>query len=133
MHKETITYTGFDGQTRTNDFYFNLNKGEVIKLETSVKGGIAEELDRLIKAEDTPTLMDIFQRIIDMSYGVRAADGIHFYKRTEDLEDFKATDAYSELYTKLATDDEAAAKFIKGVLPSDLNTIKRKPIDAVAN
>lgn len=84
----------------------------------------------LIKAEDTPTLMEIFQKIMDMSYGVRDADGIHFYKRPNDLEDFKATDAYSELYTKLATDDVAAAAFIKGVLPSDLDTIKRKPVDA---
>ena len=130
MHKETVTYTGYDDKVRTGDFYFNLNKGEVIKLETSVKGGIAEELQNLINAEDTPALMEIFQRIIDMSYGVRDADGIHFYKRASDLEDFKATEAYSELYTKLATDDVAAAAFIKGVLPSDLDSIKRKPMDA---
>lgn len=129
MYKETITYTGYDGKVRTGDFYFNLNKAEVIKLETSVKGGIAEELQNLINAENTPELMDIFQRIMDMSYGVRDVDGVHFYKRPSDLEDFKATEAYSELYTKLATDDVAAAAFIKGVLPSDLDTIKRKPVD----
>lgn len=121
MIKETITYTDFNGVTRTEDFYFHLNKAEVTKMEMGVKGGLAEKIKRIVAAEDTPAIIEVFEDLIKKSYGVKTLDGKGFRKTQEALDEFMATEAYSELFMKLATDDEAAARFINGVVPADLS------------
>lgn len=120
MIKETITYTDFNGGTRTEDFYFNLTKAEIMRMEMSTSGGLAERINRIIAAQDTPSIIAIFEDLIQKSYGVKTPDGRGFLKRPEDLEAFVATEAYSELFMKLATDSEAAAKFVNGVVPAGM-------------
>ena len=129
MIKETITYTDFNGTTRTEDFYFHLNKAEVTKMEMGVKGGLAEKIKRIVAAEDTPAIIEVFEDLIKKSYGIKTLDGRGFMKTKEALDEFMATEAYSELFMKLATDDEAAARFINGVVPADLS----KQIAAASN
>ena len=121
MLKETITYTDFNGNTRTEDFYFHLNKAEVTKMEMGVKGGLAEKIKRIVAAEDTPAIIEVFEDLIKKSYGVKTLDGRGFMKTQAALDEFMATEAYSELFMKLATNDEAAARFINGVVPADLS------------
>ena len=41
MLKKTVTYTDYNGTERTEDFYFNLSKAEVIEMETTTAGGYA--------------------------------------------------------------------------------------------
>ena len=41
MLKKTITYTDYNGMTRTEDFYFNLSMAEVAEMEMSTAGGLA--------------------------------------------------------------------------------------------
>ena len=38
MTKETITYTDLNGVQRTEDFYFDLSKPEIVKMQASAKG-----------------------------------------------------------------------------------------------
>ena len=118
MIKKTITYTDYNGNERTEDFYFNLNKAEVMRMEMGVKGGLAERIQRIVSAQDTPALIEIFQDLIQKSFGVKSADGRSFLKRKEDLEAFMFTEAYSILFMELATDADAAAKFINGIIPT---------------
>ena len=33
MHKEIITYTDLNGVQRTEDFYFDLSKPEIVKMQ----------------------------------------------------------------------------------------------------
>ena len=120
MIKETITYTDYNGNERTMDAYFNLNKAEIMRMEMSTKGGLAERIKRIVDAQDAPAIIEIFEDLIQRSYGMKTADG-GFVKRKEDLEAFMATDAYSELFMKLATDADAAAKFVNGVVPADVS------------
>lgn len=120
MHKETITYTDYNDVERTEDFYFNLNKAELLDLETGVTGGYTAMINKIIATQDTPTLMDTFRKLILMAYGEKSADGREFIKNEELRTSFKQTEAYSELYVKLATDDKAAAKFIEGIIPAKL-------------
>lgn len=120
MIKETITYNDYNGNERTEDFYFHLNKAEIAKMEMSTKGGLAEQIKRIIKAQDAPAIIAVFEDLIKKSYGVKGPDGRGFYKRQSDLEDFMATEAYSILFMKLATDDKAGAKFINGIMPADM-------------
>ena len=54
MIKKTITYTDYNGNQRTESFWFNLTKAEVTRMEMSVRGGMAEMIDRIIDAQDAP-------------------------------------------------------------------------------
>ncbi len=120
MIKKTITYSDYNGNERTEDFYFNLTKAEITKMELSTKGGLAELIQRIVAAQDTPAIIEVFEDLIKRAYGVKTPDGRGFVKRAEDLEAFMSTEAYSELFMELATDADAAAKFVNGVVPADM-------------
>lgn len=118
MIKKTIAYTDYNGNQRKEDFWFNLSKAEVARMEMSTEGGMAEMINRIVAAQDVPSLISIFEEMIQKSYGVKTPDGRGFVKRKEDLESFMATEAYSELFMELVTDADAAAKFLNGIIPS---------------
>lgn len=120
MIKKTITYSDFNGTERTEDFYFNLTKAEITKMELSIKGGLAEMIKRIVDAQDTPAIIEVFEDLIKRSYGVKTPDGRGFVKKAEDLESFMSTEAYSQLFMELATNAEAAAAFVNGVVPADM-------------
>lgn len=120
MIKKTITFTDYNGTERTEDFYFNLTKAEVMEMEMSVKGGLAEMIQRVIAAQDQPAIIKIFRDLITRAYGVKSPDGRKFMKSTELTEDFVQTEAFSELYMELATNAEAAAAFVNGIVPADM-------------
>lgn len=119
MLKKTITYTDYNGTERTKDYYFNLNKAEIMRMEMSTRGGMAERIQRIVEAQDVPSIIEVMEDLIQKSFGVKTAEG-GFIKRKEDLEAFMATEAYSELFMELATDADAAAKFINGIIPADV-------------
>lgn len=119
MLKKTITYTDYNDVERTEDFYFNLNKAEVIEMEMGTTGGLAEKIKRIVAAQDQPTIMKLFKEIILKAYGEKSDDGKRFKKSEEISEAFAQTEAYSILYTELATNADEAAKFINGILPAN--------------
>ena len=59
----------------------------------------------------------MFKDIILRAYGEKSADGKRFIKNQELRDAFAQTEAYSDLFMELATDAEAAAKFINGIIP----------------
>ena len=120
MIKKTIAYTDYNGVERKEDFYFNLTKAEVMELEMSTKGGLAEMIQRIVAAQDQTAIIKIFKELIIKAYGVKSPDGKKFIKNQEVVDDFVQTEAFSELFMELATDADAAAKFVNGIVPSDL-------------
>lgn len=120
MIKKTITYIDYNGNERTEDHYFNLSKSEIMKMEMSVAGGLAEMIQRVVAAQDQTAIMKIFEDLIHKSYGVKTPDGKGFRKTAADLEAFIATPAYDELFMELATNAEAAAAFVNGIIPADM-------------
>ena len=120
MIKETITYTDYNGTERKEDFYFNLTKAEIMEMEMSTKGGLAEMIQRIVAAQDQPAIIKIFKDLIIKSYGVKSADGKRFIKNDEVVEEFIQTEAFSQMFMKLATDADAAAKFVNGIVPADM-------------
>lgn len=117
MLKKTITFEDFDGNMRTEEFYFNLTKAELVQLELSEKKGLAETLKDIVASNDGATIVKKFQEIILLSYGIKSEDGRRFIKTPELRDEFAQTAAYSELFIELATDADAAAKFVKGIVP----------------
>lgn len=117
MYKKTINYTDFNGNDRKEDFYFNLSKAEILKMNFEHNGGLANMIDRIINTQDVKALMSIFDDIVTRSYGVKSDDGRRFIKTDELTEAFKQTEAYSELFVELIGTDGAAAVFINGIIP----------------
>lgn len=120
MHKEVVTYTDYNGVEKTGEYFFNLNKAELLKLENSVQGGFTAMVQRAINADNQPEVFAAFEDLIRRSYGVKTLDGSGFVKRQEDYDAFVATEAYSELFWKLATDAEAGSAFVNGIIPANL-------------
>ena len=120
MLKKTITYDDFNGQSRTEDFFFHLTKAELVELEVSEKAGFAESLKAIVAAEDGAMIIGQFKRIILLAYGQKSDDGRRFIKNKELCDAFAQTEAYSQLFIELATDAGAAAAFINGIVPANL-------------
>lgn len=121
MYKKTITYEDYNGLTRTEDHYFNLTKAELTKMELGTRGGLAEMINRIVAANDTPAIIEVFEDLIQKSYGVKTPDGRGFIKNSAVLADFVQTEAYSILFMELATNAEAAAAFVNGIVPADMS------------
>ena len=117
MLKKTITYTDYDGNERTEDFYFNLNKAEVMEMEMGTTGGMTKMLERIVAEQDSRRIIEVFKEMIVRSYGVKSPDGKRFMKSPELADAFTQTEAYSNLFMELATNHEAAAAFINGIIP----------------
>lgn len=120
MYSEIVTYTDYNGVDRKEEFLFNLTKAELLEMEMGIVGGFNAAVQRAIDAQDQPTLIATFKDLLLKSVGVKSADGRRFIKNDDVRNDFKETEAYSILFMKYATDAEAAAKFINGIVPKDL-------------
>lgn len=118
MLKKTITYTDYNGTERTEDHYFNLTEAEVMEMEMSTTGGLAEMIQRIVAAQDAPAIIKIFKELILNAYGQKSPDGKRFIKNQDLRDEFAQTEAYSKLFMELATDADAAAKFVNGIMPT---------------
>lgn len=122
MRKETITYPDYNGNERTEDFYFNLSKQEVYEMEMTTNGGLVEMVQQIVKAKNVPAIADIFKSFILKAYGEKSPDGKYFNKIDEKTgrplsERFAQTEAFSILYMSLAQDDKKAADFFNDIIP----------------
>ena len=124
MLKKTITYVDYNGEERKEDFYFNLSKAEVMEMELSTTGGLAEMIQRIVAAKDAPAIIKIFKDLVLKAYGEKSPDGKRFMKVDDNGKPlyiaFSQTEAYSQLFMELATDADAAAAFVNGIIPADM-------------
>ena len=130
MLKKTIKYTDYNGLEREEDFYFNLTKAEIMEMEMSIVGGFTEMIKKIIDAKDAPAIIKIFKELVLKAYGEKSADGKRFIKSKEIAESFSQTEAYSNLFMELATDSDAAAAFVNGIIPQNMenkHTIPSSP------
>lgn len=118
MLKKTITYVDYDGNERTEDFYFNLNKAELTEMRLSVEGGLDAYIQKIVAAKDEKTIFSIFKDIIHKAYGEKSLDGRRFIKSKELSDGFMQTEAYPVLLEELGTNSEMASEFVKGIMPS---------------
>lgn len=118
MLKKTITYTDYNGVERTEDFYFNLTKAELMEMEIGTTGGMADTIKKIVDAKDAPAIIKIFKELVLKAYGEKSADGKRFVKSEEISNGFAQTEAYSQLFMELATDADAAAAFVNGIIPN---------------
>ena len=121
MLKKQITYTNYNDIEVTEPFYFNLTETELMEMEMSTSGGLAEYIKRITEAQDAPSILRVFTELILKAYGEKSADGKRFIKSETLRNEFAQTEAYSQLFIELATDADKAAAFINGVVPAQEN------------
>lgn len=130
MVRETITYIDYNGTERTETFYFNLSKPEVVEMELGVDGGLAEHIQRIIDAKEASKIIPLFKEIVLKAYGEKTSDGRRLVKSEEISKAFSETPAYEELFVRLITDEKAAAKFVNSIIPN--MEVFTKPANGVA-
>ncbi len=118
MYKKVMTFTDFDGNERTETFWFNLTEAEVVEMENGVSGGLTNMLERIVAAQDRTSIIETFKNLILKSYGVKTPDGRGFDKSPEVVKAFADTQAYSDLFMELSRDSKAASEFFNGVIPT---------------
>lgn len=128
MLKKTMTYTDFNGEEIKEDFYFHLSKAEIVEMQLEEKGGLAERVKKIVDTKNVPEIVKVFKDLILKAYGVKSDDGKRFIKSKQLSEEFSQTQAYSDLFMELATDADAAAAFINGIIPAELQQAKNKEI-----
>lgn len=120
MLTKTITYTDYDGNTRTEDFYFNLSKSELAEMEMTTVGSLTTALTKMVKANDVSDLVKAFKSIILKAYGEKSPDGRRLVKSEELAVAFTQTPAYDSLFMELFTDTDKALNFVYAIIPQDM-------------
>lgn len=125
MLSKNIKYTDYNGVEREETFLFNLSKAELMEMEMGTTGGLAEMIKKIINTQDTPSIMEMFKKIILKAYGEKSADGKRFIKIGPDgtplSQAFAETEAYSELYMELVSNADSAAKFVNAIIPKEVS------------
>ena len=117
MLKITKTYTDYNGNERTEDFWFNLSKAECVEMNLSTAGGLDAYLQKIVDTKDVPSLIKQFKDLVLKAYGEKSADGRRFMKNDEIRQAFAETEAYSMIFMDLVTDANAAVEFVNGIVP----------------
>ena len=127
MIKETIKYTNFNGTESTTDLYFNLTRLDAAKIIR--KFGSPEDFQARImdiaKSGDPLAMLDLLEYVIEMSYGVKSADGQHFSKSQAVVEDFKSSAAYEAFLEKLISQDGYIQDFFGRLVPESKDAMKK--------
>lgn len=128
MLKKTITYNDYDGNERTDDFWFNLSQAELAEMDVE-SGGMQKRLEMISSTNDPKEIMRIFKDIVMRAYGERTADG-KFRKVDSNgyrlANDFVQSEAYSELFFELFNDANKASEFMISLLPKNVQDEARK-------
>lgn len=118
MYVKPITYTDFNGVTRSEKFYFNFTKAELIEMDATEVGGLSQKLNDMVDSKDTVEIFKRMKQIVLAAYGKKSADGRTFEKSAEISKQFEQSEAYSELIMEFISNASSFNDFLKGVMPS---------------
>jgi hypothetical protein len=132
MWKYTVEYDDWNGNHKKRELLFNMTTAEMMSLQNSVKGGIESYYKRILEENDNVALYKRFEELVKLTYGVKSDDGERFIKNEEVYNSFKESVAYDVFMQYLLMTEDGAAKFISGIIPSQvkakLNTPEGKKI-----
>lgn len=121
MLKKKITYEDYDGNQRTEEYYFNLTEAEIQRYNVEHSNeGLIEYLKGIVLTKNAKAMMDFIAELISISFGVKAEDGKRFVKDEKLTIAFMQTEAYSELYMELMTKENAISEFLIGCMPKKM-------------
>ena len=118
MLKKTITYTDYNDRSRTEDFWFNLSRTEILDMAICKRRDLGKLLSDIITESDPTKFISLIEDLIQISYGRKSEDGKRFIKSEELTRDFTQTEAYSELLVDLALNADKAVEFVNAIIPT---------------
>lgn len=132
MLKKTITFENLDGEKVTRDFYFNLSKADIMKLDLKERAknknkGLEQKVAKMQQEEDINGIYDFFENLVRKSIG-KKNDDLGFVKNPEYADAFINSDAYSVLLLELLEDEAKAADFIYSIMPNDISAEAKKKL-----
>lgn len=118
----------------TEEHYFNISKADMVRMEVEdhkvhhirkedgveLTGWMAK-LQKIVDSEDGKGVMAEIEDMITRSFGHREGD--RFLRSPEYLTDFRGSGAYDQLFFDLCTDAAAAAEFVTGIFPKNLDKV----------
>lgn len=121
MYVKTFNYVDYNGNQRSDECCFHLNKAEILKwTTTSGSYSMTDLVNYLSQKGDGKSIVKIFEELIDLSYGKKSLDGKRFMKSPEILAEFKESEAYPEFFMELCGDTNKAIDFFLHVVPKEM-------------
>lgn len=122
MITKNITYTDYNGETRTESLFFNLNQTELMEMAYSDGENISNTLTKAMADKDLGTIVRFLKKFIAIAYGEKSEDDRFFVKTEEKRNNFVCSAAFDALLTELvnSNDSNTVEAFIAGVVPSAL-------------
>lgn len=132
MVRKEFTYTDYDGNEKTLEAYFQLNKNDCIDLNNEFKeeGGLVEYLKSLMKESkeypsDLPSepFLRFVRLLVTKSFGIRPKDDPSLYLKDDDrgrplVRKFKGCPAYDDFVYDLLSGKEDLGAFADGIMPN---------------
>lgn len=140
MISRQVTFDDLEGNPITKDFYFNLTKLEIQRLDLKYEDFTAIDEDgsiiRGVKAvirdigvnPKGKKILDFIETFVKASYGERV-DEVHFDKSERALNDFIYSDAYSSFVMDLGTHADKLTDFLNGIIPKKLIEEAKKAME----
>ena len=123
MLVKAIKYTDYNGDEKVKNFYFNLTKTELAKMNLTAEGGMKETIKAMINESDNKKIVDLFEQIVLGAYGEKSPDGESFLKSDEIRNRFQCHPAYDALFMELLEGGEKSiGDFINAVVPNDISS-----------
>ena len=127
MLKKPITYVDYDGNQRTETYWFNLDEAEILEMQMRFPGGMSAMLQKMVDEQDGAKILATIKEIIMLSFGEKTLDGKYFEKSHEKSVRFTQSRAYSALLMELYRDADAAADFMNKIIPQVNNQSNGAP------
>lgn len=125
MLKYDLKYVDYNNEKVQKNFYFNINKLELMKLQVSVDGGLDTKLTKIVEANDYAEILKFFTEIVKLAYGEKSDDGQTFIKSEKLSNAFVQSAAFEQMCNDFFfSNEETGAKkvvdFINGIIPQDM-------------
>lgn len=117
MLKKAITYTDLDGVTVTEEYHFQIDKSEAVKIMMIEGEDYADKLQNLVKQRDGKKIMDAFDELLMAAVGRR--EGKLFIKDKDISRQFRYSGAYNSFFMELINMPDSGASVLTAMFPAD--------------
>lgn len=123
MLTKTVKFRDLSNNVVEDTFYFNYRQSDLMKLHIihEADGGYDKFLERVADSKDGQLIIDTFEAMVAGAVGKKGEDNRTFLQSPEITAQFMQSDAYSEFFTEIVMDAEAAGKFFSAVVPHDVS------------
>jgi hypothetical protein len=117
MFTYTVEYKDFNEVPKKKELYFNLTEPEIVMWQGANDGALDTVLQRMVDAQDFRDIAEMFDDIVNRSYGVKSVDGEDFDKSEEIVKKFKSSRAYEAFFRAITSDADLALRWLRGMMP----------------